>query len=468
MQMLTYRSAINRLGLVTAKIKMRSGIRYFGPMALLPLLGCAANGTDSPIFDYVAPTAQSATSVPFKPSKNTELPKNKSSAGLLGDYQAGPGYVIRPEIISDGRYNTYVFETEHGTYSLAGDDMAREHIHELIALDTLKKYSKTKEFLDGVGNAVVSPVKAVFNTVTDPVGAAGGTYKNVERKIASAQRGLSKAGEYIATIGNPEQRHPDREDDGFIEKLVDRPKAKRRLARELMVDPYTHFVPLADELDKVASYSAAGEFGVDRAVSFVPGAAGIAISSLQTLDSFATQTLDMDPEETAAFNRERLEQIKVPDATIKAVLLNSNLTPTEKTLAVGYLANIPATSGRDALASFVASRDTRHSAFATLLTLSYLSSHPFGDQEASNVEIIDNTPVVSLDANKIAIITSDDLAWTPSNAEQLSKVGDVLKGSGKAGTKKEIRISGDATPLAKRELQRRGWVVKIDAFRALR
>lgn len=463
-----YLTKLHRCGSAVAKIKMRSGIRYFGAMTLLPLLGCAANGTDNPIFDYVAPPVQSTATTPSKTKRETEQIKAKSSTAILGNYRIGPGYTIQPQVITDGRYNTYVFETEYGNYPVIGDDLARQHIQELIALDALKKYSKAKEFVGGVGNAVVSPVKAVANTVTDPVGAAEGTYKNVERKLASVQRGLSKAGEYITTFGNPEQRRPDREDDGFLEKLVDRPKAKRRLARELMVDPYTHFVPLAAELDKVASYSTAGAFGVDRAVGFVPGAAGIAISSLQTLDSLTTQPLDMDPEETAAFNRERLEKLNVPEVTIKALLLNRNLTPTEKTLAIGYLANMPTTLGRDALASFVASRDTRHSAFAALLTLSYLSAHPFGDQEVRNVEIIDSTPVLNLGVNRVAIVTSDDLAWTPSNADQLSRLGDAMKGSAKADMKKEIRISGNATPLAERELQRRGWVVKTDAFRALR
>lgn len=464
---LMYRNVLQCRGV---QLNMRSGIGYFGPIVLLPLLGCAANSTDSQIFDYIAPTAQSAAAAPPKTNRKTEQAKGRSSAALLGDYRTGPGYAIRPETISDGRYDTYVFDTEYGTYSVVGDDLARQHIQELIALDALKKYSKAKEFAGGVGNAVVSPVKAVVNTVTDPAGAAEGTYKNVERKIASVQRGLSKAGEYITTFGNPEQKRPDREDDGLLEKLVDRPKAKRRLARELTVDPYTHFVPLADELGKVASYSAAGEFAVDRAVGFVPGAAGIAISSLQTLDSFTTQILDMDLEETAAFNRERLEKLDVPEGTIKTLLLNGNLTPTEKTLVVGYLAAIPAKSARNALASFLAGSVTRHGAFAALLTLSYVSAPSFAYEGIiSDIEVIDGIPVLGAGANKkITIFTSDNLAWTPSAADQLSKLGDVLKGDGKGGKTKEIRISGNATPLAGRELQRRGWIVQTDAFKALR
>lgn len=441
-----------------------------GQVALLALLmGCASTGTDNPIFDYAASASEAAVATPVKTVGKTEKPKVKSASALLGTYQTGPGYTVQPDVTSDGRYNTYMFATDYGTYPVTGDELARRHIQELTVLSTLKKYSKAREFAGGVGNAVASPVKAVANTVTDPVGTAKGTYANVERKVESLQRGMSEAGEFIVTFGHPEKKRPDREDDNLLKKLVGTPEAKRRLARALMVDPYTHFVPLAKELDKVASYSAAGGFAIDRAVGFVPGAAGIVISSLQTLDSLTKQTLDMDPKETAAINRERLEKLEVPKDTIKKLLLNDRLTPTEKTLVVGYLDAMAGQSERDAFASLVATSETRHDAVVSFLTLSYLSARPFGDDPISSIEIIDRVPVLTLgDGRRIVVFTADDLAWTPSNSDQLSKLGNVLKGNGKRGAKKEIRISGNASPLAERELQRQGWIVKSNSFDILR
>jgi hypothetical protein len=439
------------------------------PAVLLALLTQdAAAGANPPIFDYAPDAAEVATERPAKASGKTEKPKLKSAPALLGAYQTGPGYAVQPEISSDGRYQTYMFATGYGTYAVIGDDLARQHIQELIALDMLKQRSKTMEFVGGVGSAVASPVKGVIATVRDPVGATKATYSSLERKVESVQRGVSRAGEYITTLGNPEKRRPDREDDGLFEKLVGRPEVKRRLARELMVDPYSHFVPLTGELDKVASYSAAGSFGVDRAAGFVPGPAGIAISSLKTLDSLTKQTLDMDPEETAAINRKRLKQLDVPDDTIKELLLNDKLTPTEKTLVVGYLNGLYGTAGLDLLASLAATSNTRHGAYAALLTLSYLSTRPFGENWVRDVEIVERVLILTMVNGKtIAILTADDLAWTPQNAEQLARIGDALKVNGNKGAK-EIRISGSASPLAIRELQRLKWTVTTDAFRSLR
>lgn len=427
------------------------------------------------------------------------MPRKQSAAVLLGTSQVGAGYAIQQDVLSNGRYNIYSFKTAYGTYSVTGDALARKHIQELIALDGLKKRSKTKEFVSGVGGAVVSPVNAVYSTVKDPAGAATATYSNTKRKVAALGRGVSKASEYITTFGKPQETQPDREGDGMLDGFIGTPEAKRRLAAALKVDPYTHFRPLAKELDNVAAYSAVGKFGLDTAAGFVTGGAGTVITGLQTLDSFTERTLNMDPEEAAAANRDRLKKLGIAKDVIDKLLLNDKLTPTEKTQAVGYLNILAGIQGTGELASFVAAGNTRHDAYAALQTLSYLSARPFGGDRIGKVEVIDRIPVVVMDDSKrIAVLTSDELAWTQDNADRLSKLGNALEqfqekrvavlrpelrknkelerfrvsvkngnalGNGsKAGPAKEIRISGNASALAKRELQRRKWIVKDNAF----
>ena len=436
------------------------------PLALLTVLaGCTSHITEEEIFDYSSPVARAAAETPARTDRKTEKPEVALTSTPLSAYQSGPGYTIRPDVTSDGRYNTYTFATEYGIYPVTGDDLARQHIQELVALDALKKRSKTGEFVEGVGGAMVSPVRAVFTTAMDPVAASRQGYSNAQGKVKAVRRGMSEAGEYITTFGKPEKKRPDRESDGLLERVVDRPTAKRRLANELKVDPYTHFVPLADELDEVASYSAAGGFGLNTAIGFVPGVGGMIISGVQTLDSVTERTLDMDPGDTAVANRERLEKMDVEKEDIKRFLLNDKLTPTEKALAVGYLDSLSGTVGRRELLSFIAGSDTRNGAFTALQTLSYLSSRPFGDEPVSHVDIVDRTPVFTVgDGKRIALVTSDELFWTDGNADQLSRLRDGLEGGGK--TKPEIWISGGASSLAKHELQRQRWVVKTRVFAA--
>ncbi|MET2831599.1 hypothetical protein [Mesorhizobium shangrilense] len=444
----------------------RVRIGSVGSVALLTLLaGCAHSNAPGQIFDYASVTSAAAAPPSGRTTGQREQPRAKLVTAVLGTLQKGPGYTVESNVGSDGRYSTYVFTTEFGTYPVTGDDLARNHVQELVALDALKKHSLSGEFVHGAGNAVLSPIRGVVNTVTDPIGGAQGTYRNVTRRVSSVRRGLSKAGEFVTTFGRPERRQPERENESLLEKFVDRPKEKRRLAEALHVDPYTHFIPLSSELDKVASYSAAGSFGVNRGLGFVPGVAGTVISGLGTLDSLTSRTLDMSPDETAAINRERLEKLNIPADTTKRLLLSDKLTPTEKTRTVGFLSSMAGTSGLGTLASFVASSETRVGAFTAMQTLAYLSTRPFGNERVSGIEIVECIPVISVGANRrVALFTADDLAWTSENATQISKLSTALASSSNSRVRKEIWISANASAMTRRKLQLQGWLVKTNIF----
>ena len=279
------------------------------------------------------------------------------------------------------------------------------------------------------------------------------------------QRGLSDAGEFVTTFGKPEKKRPERENESLLEKIADRPKEKRRLANALDVDPYTHFLPLSNQLNNVASYSAAGSFGIKRGLGFIPGAAGTVMSGLGSIDSFTNQTLDLPPDETAVVNRERLQKLNIPEDAIRRLLLTDKLTPTEKTGIVGYLSSMSGTPGLGALTLYVASSETRVAAYAAVQTVGYLATRPFVTEPISNLENVEGVPVVSLGTNKrVALFSADDLAWTPENAAQLSKLDTVLANDNNARFSQYIWISGNASPMAKRELQRLGWIVKTSAF----
>lgn len=435
-------------------------------LVVLPVLaGCASRDTDGKFFDYASPPTQAADATSSKSKGTTEAPKPRSATALLGTYRTGAGYEVQPDVASDGRYNIYTFATKAGSYTVTGDGLTRKHLQELLALDALEKRSPAGEFIQGVGGAVASPVVAVYHTVTDPIGATKAGYSNITRKVHSVRRGVSGAGEFITTLGHPEKKRPDREDDSLLQSFVGIAKTKRRLAAQLKVDPYTHYLPLAGELDKVASYSAVGGFGIDKAIGFVPGVGGAIMSGLGTLDSVTERTLDMDPSESAAVNRDRLTALHVPEATIRRFLLNDKLTPTEKTQAVGYLVGLAGTPGLDDMADFIAGGDTRTGAFAALQTLAYLAFRPSDLSRIDSMQIVGGVPMLGMaGGGKVALFTADELAWTALNAGLLSEVEAMLAGSGGKGGRKEIRISGEASVLAVRQLQSHGWIVKTNAF----
>ena len=423
------------------------------------LAGCAAKSKG--VFDYATASQTTTSSITAPTSDQGEQPGSKSASALLGQYKSGPGYSVEPNVANDGRFHIYQFSTKYGNYPVVGDALARKHIQELIALDKLKNRSRTDEFLGGVAASITSPMKAVSDTIGDPVGAVQKTYKNAKETLKSVERDVSKAGEFITTFGNPKKITPDRESDGFIEGMVDRPQAKRALARALKVDPYTHFRPLASELDTVASFSAAGKFSLDTAISFVPGVGSIVISSAQTLDSATRDTLDRDPESTAEINRDRLKAIGIPAASIDKLLLNDKLTPTEKTYAVGYLKALSGISGFSELAVPLGNAQSRHEAFTALQTLYLVLSHSRSEFTVAQIKIVDDIPVLVTDRGKpVALLVFDNLSWTSQTAERLARLRQQLANGNRDRQRPELRVTGSATPLAKKMLKKNKWTVR--------
>ncbi|MES0883998.1 hypothetical protein [Roseibium sp. SCP14] len=433
------------------------------PLAILALLtGCASTGDPSGLFDYsettTAKAVEPATESSFK--GRTEEPKPKSAETLLGKHQSGSEYTVRPDVANTGRFYVYSFETSYGNYTVTGDALARKHIQELIALAELKKFKRSDELIEGVTESVTGPVKAVYGTVTNPVGTAKGSYEKAKRTVKSVGRNVASASEYVTTFGKPKKEAPERESDGFIEGIFSRPSVKRELAQELKVDPYTHFRPLSDKLDEIASFEAAGSFGVNTAVSFVPGAGGMVISGLQTYETVTDQALDRPPKEIAAVNLERLQDAGVPEETARKFLLSEKFTPTEKVLAVTYFRSVASASGAPALIELLAESRSRSDAYAALQALYYTANHGPSGQKPTHIAVTRTIPVLTFDQNrKIALFAYDELSWTVENATLVQSVQQFAKAGSKSRTKLEIHVSGDVTSLAKTQLKRKGWAI---------
>jgi hypothetical protein len=70
--------------------------------------------------------------------------------------------------------------------------------------------------------------------------------------------------------------------EGIIASVTGGAEARRKLAYDLNVDPYTSFKPLDEQLTRLATASAIGNTGVNVGLGFVTGGVGIAISATST------------------------------------------------------------------------------------------------------------------------------------------------------------------------------------------
>ena len=106
-------------------------------------------------------------------------------------------------------------------------------------------------------------------------------------------------------------------------------RAKRDKLRQLGVDPYTDFPPLAQKLKEMAGVMASGGLPIKAGLSFVPGGIGIAVSSVATVSDARDTLRSKTAAQVIAETRATLLGLGIPDESISRLVENRNYTPAD-------------------------------------------------------------------------------------------------------------------------------------------
>ena len=100
--------------------------------------------------------------------------------------------------------------------------------------------------------------------------------------------------------------------DNLVESLLGVSDTQRELAVELGVDPYTDFPPLATRLKQMAGAMASGGLPVKAGLALIPGGAGIAVSSVSSVDNAKDSLRSKTPAQLIAETREACRSWRFP------------------------------------------------------------------------------------------------------------------------------------------------------------
>ena len=240
---------------------------------------------------------------------------------------------------------------------------------------------------------------------------------------------------------------------------------RRKLAAAYGVDPYTDFLPLDVELKRLSRAAALGGLAVTGALLAVPGAAGIVVSNLSTANKLNDVSIDeLARNYTAAqildLNRSRLaEQMGVPPELNARLLANANYTPIDMAAMVAALDSMAAVADRAVFAARAAAADGRDSAFFMRRQAELLADDYRRRGGYVRFVALGGLPfVVTRDGRVATVAPFDALSWTGDTAARFAAITAarrqvVPRASG------ELRITGQATALAKRQLKAEGWAV---------
>lgn len=384
-------------------------------------------------------------------SDRFETAPEASPQVVLGDKASGPGYRVETPIRSDGFMRIYSLTTSEGTSRIAGDGLLRSRLRELAALHALQSLETHQSFIDGLKEAAKRPVDFVENTVTDPVGTAKNTMSGVGRLFGRITSGVKNV--VTGDAGSPAE---------LAASLTGQAKARRELAVELGVDPYTTYAPLSAKLDQAAGVSTAGNWTVSAVLALVPG--GVVVSAASTAESLRNLIVDSTESELEERAVAILSQLGATPDAIAALTANPHYTAAEQAVIAYQLNAMEGVDGRGLLVAHAANVTTRDEAFFQLRRIVMNLAYHETVAEIALFRRIGGFPVaIRKDGVAALAFPLDMIAWTETTSSALTAMHEGLAKVGIVPPAIDFVMTGQMTPLAAERLSTFGWSL-ADSF----
>jgi hypothetical protein len=324
---------------------------------------------------------------------------------------------------------------------------------ELYAIARLMEVSRTDQFKESLSNAAKGTYNAAKRLVTDP----GTTISNVPKGIGKF---MGRAGQSIKNIGKK------KDDDGGeqgtdVEKMTGVANAKRKIAVEMGIDPYSTNSVLQKQLEDIAWASWAGGFVFSAGTFPIGGPLGAALTVTDVTDSLNKIVLEKPPADLRKINRETLRHIGAGERDTERLLNNTAFTLTDETAFVLNLKSLDGVANRGAFVRAAAEKSTNESdalfcvQSSALMAQVHTSEHPL-----ARIVMIEDLPVcIAKDGTLIVALQWDYAAWTVAAA---AVTADIQKLAAETGphTPVLVMISGRMSDRLKQELQSRGFTVR--------
>jgi hypothetical protein len=374
-----------------------------------------------------------------------EAPADRSAKAILGSAALkGQYYRIQEVVPTDGYTDRWTVKSDFGDFEVVGDGALRKLLGEINAIAELKKISKTKEFVKGLGGAAKAPLSFVKSLATHPVDTVTGIPKGAYAIVETAATAATNT--------------RDTGQDTRVEELLKMSSFKRDLATRLGVDVYSSNKVLQKEMNGVAWAATAGDWAFS--VAMLPaGVGGTVVSNVRLTNSVKNMVQQEPAARLRIINGEKLEKMGMPEDLSKQFLDHKGFTPSQKTLIVLNLEGLGGVAGRDAFLTLTLG--AQDEAEANLYTAMIQMLRGYHETVSPLVQIAPlNRLTVAQTKAGAALVAApmDQLTWT----ERTDRVSGQLKGNYKPdgfNGRFELWLTGTASALARRELEQRGFTV---------
>ena len=390
-----------------------------------------------------------------------EAPANGSAKAIWGERAQGKTWRIVEGVESDGLYRKYVLETPEGKFPIMGDALMAMRLHEYAVYEQFNSDTSFEHFMGSFGSSAIAPLKFGGQLITSP--------------IETVKQSANGIGNFFDSLSSSSE-NKDSERGSFMGGVFGSDRARRELAAQAQVDPYTDFPPLAKRLQELAAARGAGGLSMSGAMMAIPG--GAAIPSL-TANTTRTVVFSASSVGTAQAMQDALRtktagqiirdcRVKLaslaPDSDhVDALLDNKNYTPLDLLIIATALERVGA---QDTDLFIAQSAQVQDRAAAYLyrqkaeMYAGLRRSFPF-----ERFIVKDGFVLIALkDKRHLLATPADHFFWTQKNRDEFGALASALSSAAAAAPKgaqakkdKVLVITGDYSPLARTELAAGNW-----------
>ena len=366
-------------------------------------------------------------------------------------------YVVDNDVINMNFMNHYRVGSRFGVFTAIGNSQLFVRIREIEALEQLKEMSKGRLFVNSASDTVTDTVENVTNAVDDPSGAAedlgSGLSRLFKRLGRMSKNAFNKGRSYVSkNFDDKSSEQLENTGTSVAKGFLGVNRAYRELARDLRVDPYTRNGVLRAEIEKMASYSAAGSFGVKAIVPVLPLLYGAGYLMTVSNVVYGTHPLDLQLQ-----NEEALRDMGISSKWIQRLMESDRHTPTTQTRIVNSLERLDGVRGRKVLVRFAALAKNISDALFYTRMIELLAMYHQQRVRIDKIIATDRIPVAWTGNRRVVVMAPFDyFRWTTRGD---GFVRDLDQQISRYGAYRELWVMGQVSAKSRKHLGALGWAV---------
>ncbi len=380
-----------------------------------------------------------------------EAPPTLDAAEVVpANLRRGDGFHMDDEVPTDGLTTRLKLVSDVGTFEVHGVATLALRVPELHALRELSKASKSDTFTHALAETAKRPVKAAKQIVEHPVETVKGIPSGLGRffdRVGSGGKRLVAAASDSRRSGETRTKEVAAGAGQATADMLGYEQERRKLAKQLGVDPYTTNAALSAKLDEFAKVAFYGRVGLNLLITAVVPVS-IAISGTSATRDLVYDTPRGD---LIVRNETGLRAMGVSDDAIHALQRSRAVTLSVQTELVEQLGRLSGVAGRPSVVALVATAQTTDQALFLVRGVRMLAAR-HADHPLAEIRGVGTVFGRGADGAIVVPGAVDYVSWSERLARFASRK-DL------AAPTREIRITGRTTPRAREELEALGWTV---------